>query len=313
MLYDNSDNQTALINVYEYKNKKLNIKKVAIFITSACICFMVLFGSFFISYKKINNKASELVSSQSVVQKEDSLLEQNHMQIAKHNAQKIKMKFIPEYNENAQQEIKDLYFSTEKVAYLTFDDGPSANITPQVLDILKAENVPATFFLVGARVKLYPELVKRAYEEGHYLANHGYTHEYSKIYQSADTIFSEYIDCENAVREAVGIPDYRMFLFRYPGGSSGGRYSKIKNASKEILNSYSVAHTNWNCMTGDAEGKDTIEEQLNTLKETMEGDDTVIVLMHDASDKQTTADTLPEIIKYLREQGYIFKNFFEVF
>jgi peptidoglycan/xylan/chitin deacetylase (PgdA/CDA1 family) len=144
-----------------------------------------------------------------------------------------------------------------KIAYLTFDDGPSANITPQVLDILKAENVPATFFLVGARVKLYPELVKRAYEEGHYLANHGYTHEYSKIYQSADTIFAEYIDCENAVREAVGITDYRMFLFRYPGGSSGGRYNKIKNDSKEILNSYSVAHTNWNCMTGDAEGKDT--------------------------------------------------------
>lgn len=314
MLYDNSNNQTALINVYEYQNKKLNIKKVAIFITSAFICFFVLFGSFLISYNKINNKASELVSSQALVQNEqESLLEKQHMQIAKHNVQKIKMKFIPEYNENAQQEIKDLYFSTEKVAYLTFDDGPSSNITPQVLDILKRENVPATFFLVGARVKLYPELVKRAYEEGHYLANHGYTHEYSKIYQSADTIFGEYVECENAVREAVGIPDYRMFLFRYPGGSSGGRYSKIKNDSKEILNSYSVAHTNWNCMTGDAEGKDTVEEQLNTLKETMEGDDTIIVLMHDASDKQTTADALPEIIKYLREQGYVFKNFFEVF
>lgn len=314
MLYDNSDNQTSLINVYEYQNKKLNIKKVAIFITSAFICFMILFGSFLISYNKINNKASELVSSQALVQNEqESLLEKQHMQIAKHNVEKIKMKFIPEYNENAQQEIKDLYFSTEKVAYLTFDDGPSANITPQVLDILKAENVPATFFLVGARVKLYPELVKRAYEEGHYLANHGYTHQYSKIYQSSDTIFGEYVECENAVREAVGISDYRMFLFRYPGGSSGGRYSKIKNDSKEILNSYSVAHTNWNCMTGDAEGKDTVEEQLNTLKETMEGDDTIIVLMHDASDKQTTADALPEIIKYLREQGYVFKNFFEVF
>ena len=225
----------------------------------------------------------------------------------------MKSKFIPEYNENAQEDIKNLYFSTEKVAYLTFDDGPSATITPQILDILKNENVPATFFVVGARVNKYPNLVKRAYEEGHYIANHGYTHSYSEIYKSLDTIFGEYVDCENAVRNALGIDDYRMYLFRYPGGSAGGRYSDVKNESKNVLNSYGVTYTNWNCMTGDAEGKNTVEEQLEELKATMEGDDTIIVLMHDASDKQVTADALPEVIRYLKEQGYTFKNFYEIF
>ena len=314
MLYDKFNDDLALINIYKYKSTKLNIKKVAIFITSILVCFLILFGSFFISYNKINTPKVEETTAQAVVSKPgETIAQKEHIQIARHNLEKIKMKFIPEYNENAQQEIKDLYFSTEKVAYLTFDDGPSATVTPQILDILKTEQIPATFFLVGARVKLYPYLVKRAYDEGHYLANHGYSHKYSQIYQSADTIFGEYVDCENAVREALGIPDYRMFLFRYPGGSSGGKYSKVKSASKELLNSYSVVHTNWNCMTGDAEGQNTVEDQLNTLKETMEGDDTIIVLMHDASDKQVTVEALPEVIKYLREQGYIFKNFYEVF
>lgn len=221
----------------------------------------------------------------------------------------------PVYGENAKNRMANIYepVNEEKIAYLTFDDGPSSAITPQILQILKEEEVKATFFILGYRVELLPELVKQAYEEGHYIANHGYTHSYSEIYKSLDTIFGEYVDCENAVRNALGIDDYRMYLFRYPGGSAGGRYSDVKNESKNVLNSYGVTYTNWNCMTGDAEGKNTVEEQLEELKATMEGDDTIIVLMHDASDKQVTADALPEVIRYLKEQGYTFKNFYEIF
>lgn len=173
--------------------------------------------------------------------------------------------------------------------------------------------MPATFFVVGKRVEMYPNLVKRAYDEGHYIANHGYTHTYSQIYRSVDTIFEEYINCENAVRAALGIEDYRMYLFRYPGGSAGGRYADLKNQSKDVLNSYGVTFTNWNCMTGDAEGKNTVEAQMAELQATMEGDDAIIVLMHDASDKQTTVDSLPSIIGFLREQGYSFRNFYDIF
>ena len=316
MLYDNNE-ETRLVNVYN-NHEKLNIKKVAIFITSVLMCFIVLVGSFLLSYNKMakSTEDTEYSSTEPVdvdVPHEEKAIKTEHVQIAKHNIEKMKSKFIPEYNENAQEDIKNLYFSTEKIAYLTFDDGPSATITPQILDILKNENVSATFFVVGARVNKYPNLVKRAYEEGHYIANHGYTHSYSEIYKSLDTIFGEYVDCENAVRNALGIDDYRMYLFRYPGGSAGGRYSDVKNESKNVLNSYGVTYTNWNCMTGDAEGKNTVEEQLEELKATMEGDDTIIVLMHDASDKQVTADALPEVIRYLKEQGYIFKNFYEIF
>ena len=70
----------------------------------------------------------------------------------------------------------------EKVVYLTFDDGPSAN-TEKVLDILKKENVKATFFVTGNNPK-YNHLMKRAKEEGHAIGLHTYTHDYSKVYSS---------------------------------------------------------------------------------------------------------------------------------
>lgn len=316
MLYDNDDYEKKYLLDVIGLNSKINIKKVIIFITSVAICFFILVGSFLLTYNRNNvEEVSAEVEKQTEIptKMQGATDVKSHMQVAKHNVEKIKAKLIPEYNENAQEDIKNLYYSTEKVAYLTFDDGPSANITPQILDILKAEEVTATFFVVGQRVRLYPYLVKRAYDEGHYIANHSNTHAYSKIYESVDTVFGEYVECENAVREALGIPDYRMFLFRFPGGSAGGRYAEIKSQAKDHLNAYGVSHTNWNCLTGDAEGKNTVEDQLNELKATMEGDDTIIVLMHDAGDKQVTADTLPHAIHYLKEQGYTFKNFYEIF
>ena len=70
--------------------------------------------------------------------------------------------------------IRGLCNGEEKIAYLTFDDGPNPTVTPKVLDILKAEDIKATFFVIGKLTEAHPELVKRAYEEGHYIANHGY-------------------------------------------------------------------------------------------------------------------------------------------
>ena len=61
----------------------------------------------------------------------------------------------------------------KKVVYLTFDDGPTTSVTPKILDILKSENVKASFFVIGKSVDVHPEIVKRAYDEGHYIANHG--------------------------------------------------------------------------------------------------------------------------------------------
>ena len=305
----------------ELYNSKIN-KKTIICGAIIVVCIIVIILTICISSKSKNKteiQNESLIQNQieKKVEKADNVnlavYEGEHVQIEQHDVSELKNKFVPKANPNAQEEITNIYYSDEKVAYLTFDDGPSKNITPQVLDILKQENVPATFFVLGSRVELAPDLVKREYDEGHYIANHGYSHIYSQIYQSPDTVFQEYAQTENSIRNALGNQEYNTYLFRFPGGSSGGKYAEIKSQAKDLLHNYGVNHTNWNCLTGDAEGKTTHEELMATLQQTMEGDGSIIVLMHDASDKSYTAEVLPNVISYLREQGYTFKNFYEIF
>ena len=237
----------------------------------------------------------------------------NHVELPLHDTVKIANSFIPQPNENGLEIIKNIYFSDEKQVYLTFDDGPSSNITPQILDILNQYNVKSTFFVLGKNVKLHPELVKREYDEGHYIANHGYTHEYSQIYRNKDTVLEEYIQNEQEIRNALGIENFNTYLFRFPGGSSGGKHEKVKSEARAMFNSYGIAYTNWNCLTGDAAGKKTKEECINHLIETKGSQNSLVVLMHDAADKNQTVEALPDIIQYFMNEGYTFKTFYEVF
>ena len=80
-----------------------------------------------------------------------------------------------------------------------------------------------------------------------------------------------------------------------------------------MFRSYGIAFTNWNCLTGDAENKTTVEACMNEMIRTKGEQNSIILLMHDANDKQQTVDALPEIIQYYRNEGYTFKNFYEIF
>lgn len=341
MLYGMDDHEEEYVEYGLIKSKKLNIKKIIIFIMIILACFLLIFGSFYIAYNNITNSRNDkFIASEDNEEKEEkteneitskqdaskqpeneekSLRDKQgyytgkHMQIAIHDTEKIMKKFVPQQNLEGQQQIKDIYYSDEKQVYLTFDDGPSRDITPQVLDILKQYDVKATFFVLGARVDLYPQTLKKIYDEGHYIANHGYSHEYKSIYQSKDTVFQEYVECENAIKSALQNDDYNSYLFRFPGGSSGGKYSKVKAEAREFLNSYAIAYTNWNCLTGDAEGKETKEDCIAEFIETKDNQNSLIVLMHDSNDKQQTVDSLPDIIQYLKNEGYVFKTFYEIF
>ena len=237
----------------------------------------------------------------------------NHMQIPEHDISKVEAKFVPVFNENAPQLIKDIYYSDEKQVYLTFDDGPSKDITPQILDILKENDVKATFFVLGSRVELYPDMLNREYEEGHYIANHGYSHKYSQIYQNKDTTFEEYRVTEEIIKNALNNQDFNTYLFRFPGGSSGGRYESVKSQARDLFREYGIAFTNWNCLTGDAENKTTAEACINEMIRTKGDQNSIILLMHDANDNQQTVEALPTIIEYFRNEGYTFKNFYEIF
>lgn len=337
MLYgmEEFDDEFGLI-----KQEKLNIKKVGIVIAIIVIVLIIIISVFVVSKNKEKQYAqgdvqnheqqnSEVLENTNSQENQESSKKnvnenmqiststdfsiENHNQIPEHNMEAIEKRQVPVANENAQALIKDIYFSDEKQVYLTFDDGPSKDVTPQILDILKEYDVKATFFVLGARVELYPDKLKREFDEGHYIANHGYSHDYKLIYQNKDTVWQEYVDCENSIKNALGNQDYNSFLFRFPGGSSGGKYSKIKAEAKEHFQNYGVANTNWNCLTGDAEGKKTKEDCMQKMLESKGNQNSIILLMHDANDKQQTVEALPEIIQYYKNEGYTFKTFYEIF
>ena len=105
-------------------------------------------------------------------------------------------------SENLQTEISNLTKQNKKIAYLTFDDGPRKRATPKILDILKDENIKATFFVIGKYVKENPDLIKREYSEGHFIANHGYDHNNSTLYKNKESF-----------RKSISIVNQEPILF----------------------------------------------------------------------------------------------------
>lgn len=219
---------------------------------------------------------------------------------------------LPELTEKGKENMATIYKSDKKMVFLTFDDGPSKAVTIPILDLLKQENIKATFFVLGSRVELYPDIVKREYEEGHYIANHGYSHMYSQIYSSVQTVLDEYNKTNDAVRSAIGVEEYNSHLFRFPGGVPGGRYAQLKKEAVAELDKNNIAHVDWNALTGDAEGKTSVNELIEELQKTMGEKNSLVILMHDAGNKKTTYEALPTVISMLREKGYEFKSFYDI-
>lgn len=219
---------------------------------------------------------------------------------------------FPKYTQRSKEAMQNIYSTNTKIAYLTFDDGPSEAVTGLILDVLKEQNIKATFFVVGSNVSKYPEIVKRAYTEGHYIANHGYSHNYKKIYASAESVLEEYNKTEKAIQEAIGVNKYSSHLFRFPGGYSGSSYSKIKKQAGNLLNKNNISYIDWNVLTGDAQGANTKEMILKNVKKYAKNKGNIVLLMHDSSSKILTYETLTEVINYLKDEGYTFDNFYSI-
>lgn len=190
----------------------------------------------------------------------------------------------------------------KKVAYLTFDDGPSKN-TPRILETLKKYNAKATFFVMGKSVEQYPELVKQEFEEGHSIGNHSYSHVYKDIYANKDSFFGEIRKTEELVGNIIG-PENVMKLFRFPGGS----YGDLRAPFRDYINEIGYKYVDWNALNSDADGrKFSAERGMSEIKKYCTDTGDVIILMHDAAAKTITADILPQIMDYLQQQGYTFE------
>lgn len=194
-----------------------------------------------------------------------------------------------------------------KVAFLTFDDGANNEITPQILDILKEQQVPATFFIVGNQIgEATAPMLKREIAEGHGLALHSFNHNYDV---NPVVVREEAIATQKVIKEAVG-EEFETKVWRYPGGHMS--WPNIAPADG-VLAELGLHWIDWNATNGDAE----VGPRTVTTKEAMAAyhENTLtaypdtgmqVVLMHDSIGKNVTVEALPMIIEFYRSRGYQF-------
>ena len=193
--------------------------------------------------------------------------------------------------------------SPDNTAYLTFDDGPSGN-TDIILQTLQEENVKATFFVVGTDNADNLARMRRIVQEGHTIGMHSYSHSYKKIYASVEAFLKDMYQVFNLIKDTTGVTPT---CFRFPGGSINS-YNKAvyKDIKAEMIRRGFVPY-DWNVSSGDASTTKYTPEQLTGYVLNGIGSKSrIIVLMHDSSSKENTAQAVRQIIIGIREKGFIF-------
>lgn len=177
---------------------------------------------------------------------------------------------------------------TDRVVYLTFDDGPIPEVTPWVLDLLEKENVPATFFCVGENVMRYPEIFRQIIAGGHSVGNHTYNH-----WQGLKKGNSEYFA---NIGKAAGFIE--SDLFRPPHGwMKRAQYNVLKTQYRIIM---------WDLISCDYDSRFSPAEVLRNVTEYVRPGS--IITFHDSiKAKRNLKEALPAAITWMKEQGYSFK------
>lgn len=196
---------------------------------------------------------------------------------------------------------------TKSVIYLTFDDGPTLTSTPKVLDILKKNNVKATFFVIGMD-STKEGLIKREAKEGHTVAIHGANHDYGKIYKSTKSYMNNIMTEQKLLKKVIG---KNVWVTRFPGGSSNlvsRHYSKgIMTKLVKKVDKAGFAYFDWNVSSGDAGGAYNSAQVYSNVTKGLRKNRDNVVLMHDFANNNKTIDALDKIIKYGKSHGYEFR------
>ena len=200
-------------------------------------------------------------------------------------------------NNELRKELSDL--SDKKIVYLTFDDGPTPENTRAILDILKRNNVKATFFVIGQNPDLYKQIV----DEGHAIALHTYSHVYGKVYASENAFFDDLYKLKDLVYEKTGV---EAKVTRFPGGSSNAVVKKeLLRTIIDRLNAEGFVYQDWNCDSSDAAASKQKVELL-VKNAGMCKMKKINILMHDSKTKTTTVEALQTIITNYKKEGYSF-------
>ncbi len=202
-----------------------------------------------------------------------------------------------------------------KEVFLTFDDGPSEN-TSKILEILKENDVHATFFVIGNQVANNPKMqqeIKDEIYQGNAIGNHSYTHNYKILYPnnvlSISNTMNE-INETNKVLQGVLGSNFDTRILRLPGGYMSRSYYKDPNltAFNKALDQEHITSLDWDAETGDAttSSEMSIQTLVNNVMNHIKNFNQPVILMHDSSTKKDTVEALPYLIKALKEGGYKF-------
>lgn len=209
--------------------------------------------------------------------------------------------------------VKTTSTKSHKVAYLTFDDGPSYN-TAAILDTLKEYDIKATFFVIASSKDTQQRraLMKREVDEGHTIGIHSWSHKYNYIYSSEENFLTDFNKMRNMVISATGVePKFS----RFPGGTNNTVSIKVNNGNlimptllKDVENQ-GITVVDWNAGGMDAvipvPSKDTI---VNGVVNQCKNLNKAIILLHDSETHASSAEAVPEIIKQLKSMGFTFKS-----
>jgi peptidoglycan/xylan/chitin deacetylase (PgdA/CDA1 family) len=190
-----------------------------------------------------------------------------------------------------------------KIAYITFDDGPSAN-TFEILDILDDMNVTATFFIVGSVITQEGEdALRRMTNEGHTIGIHTYSHLCDKIYCSVERFLDDY---NTVYQQIYDITGKRASIYRFPWGSNNGYSRGIKDTLLDEMKRRGFSCYDWNVDSNDSVGRPTAYSIRHNVEKDLGAHDFPIVLMHDSGINKLTVQTLPRILQMIKDKGYEF-------
>lgn len=295
--------------------KRINQKKVLLLV-AVCLVFIGALG-----------KTWAFVDERIQIKAEEKRLEEERKKAEeeKRKAEEEKKKYMvgvsheaKKYSYDAsivEEKLSKYDYSNngEKVVFLTFDDGTSTTVTPEVLRILKEENVKATFFLTGQNIERGGEkakdLIKQEFAEGHAIANHSYSHDYKTLYPNRtldlEAFKADFAKTDAILKEVLG-KYFSTRVIRCPGGHMSWKGMEPLDAYLKENNMVSI---DWNSLNADAEGKrKNAQELVDHAIRSSEGKEMVVLLMHDTYGKEETAKALPQIIKYYKDNGYEFKT-----
>ncbi|BCJ85889.1 polysaccharide deacetylase family protein [Effusibacillus dendaii] len=184
----------------------------------------------------------------------------------------------------------------DKMVALTFDDGPDPRFTPAVLQILKARNLSATFFIIGQNASEHPELVQEIAKDGHIVANHSYTHPHLENL-TKDQVDSQLSETDHVLQQILGPGAPVPVYFRPPRGNLSSNIEETASEMNKQIILWNVCVENHTTTT-----PKEVEKRVMKLIDQNHGG---VLLAHDGGlDRTLTIQSLPLILDDLKREGY---------